>query len=239
MGRRRRRCDVDPEAFQRTLEAVAARFHARPPSPQPPPRPPGPICWGGWRRVPDEQYHSIPPGWSVEEILIASSALGGTFDLRPVQIPASYHAWLQYRRVMENIAAGVVAHDPASVELAVRYIELHFIGSYSGYLRQGLARRLKHVVLLEEQRVRLSRHFANLLRLGERCYEFTEYLRLWRGRISESEFTELEALLRGVPETNQAFAQHVLAKLRPNPAVQPTVPPSAGLPSQAPPARRG
>jgi hypothetical protein len=138
------------------------------------------MTYGGKHQRSFEKYHAIPDGWDVSSIENAYRFLHGAFDIRPLQVPEVSDPWLKYRQTLYNIADGVRANDPACVELAVRFIELHFIGSYAGYIRSLLARRLKHADLAETQKTRLSTHFVGLLRRGERCNEFTDYLRLWR-----------------------------------------------------------
>jgi hypothetical protein len=69
-------------------------------------------------------------------------------------------------------------------ELAIRYIELHYIGSYSGYIRVRLARALRKGELSEPQKDRLNQHFLRLVETGNFTAEFKEYKKLWRGIIS-------------------------------------------------------
>jgi hypothetical protein len=86
-------------------------------------------------------------------------------------------------------------HDFACVELAVRYIELRYIGSYSGFIRARLARALKNADISEGQRSRLNRHFSALFHRGEWSQEWRQYFRLWRRIIREQ---ELEALIKAL-----------------------------------------
>uniref|UniRef100_UPI003752542A hypothetical protein n=1 Tax=Armatimonas sp. TaxID=1872638 RepID=UPI003752542A len=113
------------------------------------------ITYGGRFKVSLETYHGVPTGWSKTELIIAHRTLGGSFDIgSPSWLPDRSPSWLpdrknwlQYRTTLYKIAEGVRAKDPACIELAVRYIELRYIGSYSGYLRTHLARGLKHASL--------------------------------------------------------------------------------------------
>ncbi len=88
--------------------------------------------------------------------------------------------WFAYKRSMYRVADGVKAGDRACVELAIRYIELHHIGSYSGYIRALLARRLKHVELTEDQKRRLIHHFEQIVANRDYRQEFRDYKKLWR-----------------------------------------------------------
>lgn len=107
------------------------------------------------KKIPLEVYHGMPTGWHAEEVFAEHTRLGGTFDLSgpqatepgaPSWMP-DRNAWLQYRETLHRIADGVNVDDPACVELAVRYLELRYIGSYSGYIRSLLSRHLKHATL--------------------------------------------------------------------------------------------
>jgi hypothetical protein len=160
------------------------------------------------KSIPLEIYHGVPQGWRREQVLAEHARLGGTFDLRgpeawepgaPGWMPDRY-GWLQYRATLRQLGDGVLAGDPACVELVIRYIELRHIGSYSGFIRSLLSRRLKHVVLSESQRDRLHRHFLGMVVEGNRTLEFRDYLRLWRRIITPVEFADALAEIRKCPD---------------------------------------
>lgn len=149
--------------------------------------------------IPLEVYHGVPKGWYAPELLSEHKRLGGTFNLSgpeatepgaPCWMPERY-AWLQYRATLYRVGDGVVAKDPACIELAIRYIELRYMGSYSGYLRSLFSRRLKHVTLTATQQSRLHEHFRGLVLCGERSDEFRDYMNLWRLIITEEQRREL------------------------------------------------
>jgi hypothetical protein len=161
------------------------------------------------KAIPLEVYHGVPKGWYANEVIAEHTRLEGTFDISgpeatepgaPSWMPER-KAWLQYRETLYRIGNGVRANDPACIELAVRYIELRHIGSYSGFMRSLLSRRLKHVRLSAEQQKRLHQHFYNLVLSGERTEEYREYLKLWRLFITEDQAREL---LRNVAGSEQA-----------------------------------
>ncbi len=160
------------------------------------------------KSIPLEVYHGVPIGWRRDQILAEHARLGGTFDLAgpeagepgaPAWLP-DRHAWLQYRATLRRLGDGVLARDTACVELVIRYIELRHIGSYSGFLRSLLSRRLKHVVLTPSQKNRLHRHFLKLVVEGDRTLEFRDYLRLWRRIITPVEFADALAEIRKCPD---------------------------------------
>ena len=177
---------------------------------------------GGRYRVPLDVYHGVPTGWTASQILDEHQTLGGTFDLTgpratepgaPAWLP-DRDIWLQYRAMLYRVAEGVRTNDPACVELAVRYIELRYIGSYSGFVRARLSRTLKRASLTKGQKARLVAHFLQLIENGERTQEFREYLRLWRKLLVESELAEIEAKVIQLPN-GQAKAVWLMNQLRP------------------------
>lgn len=157
--------------------------------------------------IPPRIYYGVPGGWHADEIVLEHARLGGDFALAtpaPVEIRSPHRlpeqeGWLHYRQTVHRLADGVRGGDAACVELAIRYIELRHIGSYAGYLRERLARALKHAPLDEAQRRRLHGHFATLCLRGEHTHEFGEYVRLWRRIASAGERTAVVAALGELP----------------------------------------
>ena len=181
--------------------------------------------FGGKYRVQFEVYHGVPTGWAASQVLAEHEKLGGTFSLlgpratepgAPAWLP-DRDGWLQYRAMLYRVAEGVRANDPACVELAIRYIELRYIGSYSGYLRARLSRSLKSATLTTDQKQRLIAHFLNLIEKEERTEEFREYIRLWRKLISVSELSDIEARVNKMPN-GHVKASWLMSQLRLNSA---------------------
>lgn len=138
------------------------------------------------RSIPLEEYHGVPKGWSKDEILEHHRKLGGEFCIdgedakepgAPAFLPDRYN-WLQYRITLYRVSDGVREDDTACVELAIRYIELNYIGSYSGFIREKLARALKSATLSSSQANRLKKHFQMLVDIKECFEEFSEYKKL-------------------------------------------------------------
>lgn len=138
------------------------------------------------RNIPLEIYHGVPKGWSRSELVATHKSLGGTFPIAAVEatepgapswMPERYN-WLQYRETLRGIAKGIKAGESACVELAIRYIELNYIGSYSGFLRARFARLLKSRSLSETQASRLNKHFEFLIQNKQCLREFKEYNKL-------------------------------------------------------------
>ena len=181
------------------------------------------------RKIPLEIYHGVPKGWYANEIAAEHARLGGTFSIAgpeatepgaPSWMPER-NAWLQYRGTLYRVGDGIAFGDPACVELAIRYIELRYIGSYSGFVRALFSRRLKHVVLSDSQRIRLHRHFAALVLNDERTDEFRDYVKLWRRIVTDKELEDFLGVLRAQPD-GERRAQELEALLRPGTAVSRT-----------------
>ena len=136
--------------------------------------------------IPLEIYHGVPKGWTKREILDRHRELEGKFSIdsedaiepgAPSFLPDRYN-WLQYRQTLYRVCEGVRESDPACVELAIQYIELNYIGSYSGFIREKLARALKSIVLSNVHVSRLKTHFQRLIDRKECFEEFSEYKKL-------------------------------------------------------------
>ena len=136
--------------------------------------------------IPLELYHGVPAGWFKNEILREHERLGGKFCIdgedatepgAPAFLPDRYN-WLQYRQTLYRVGDGVRNNDQACIEIAIRYIELNYIGSYSGFIREKLARALKSISLSPTQEKRLLMHFKNLIKNNECFEEYKEYKKL-------------------------------------------------------------
>ena len=156
------------------------------------------ITYGGRFEVRLEVYHGVPLGWSEANLVATHRALGGTFLISGSQATEpgapnwmpDRENWLQYRRTLYRIVDGVRAGDPACVELAVRFIELRYIGSYSGFIRARMASVLKHSKLSPNQKSRLNRVFISIVRSRDYTEEFNSYAKLWR-RIAQPDALKL------------------------------------------------
>lgn len=138
------------------------------------------------RNTPLEIYHGVPKGWSKTELLSLHIELGGTYSINcaeakepgaPSWMPDRYN-WLQYRETLREIAKGIKQSDTACIEIAIRYIELDYFGSYSGFIKARFARLIKSQQLSSTQKSRLTKHFQFLIK-NKQCFEeFKEYNKL-------------------------------------------------------------
>jgi hypothetical protein len=135
-------------------------------------------------------YHGVPKGWSADILFGRHANLGGTYPISDFEIGkwaapsfmTERYEWLRYRQTLYRIADGIRAKDAACAEMAIQYIELNYIGSYSGFIRARLARCLKHADLTKPQKRRLNTHFLKIIIERNYTGEFNEYRALW-GRI--------------------------------------------------------
>jgi hypothetical protein len=155
-------------------------------------------------KIPLAIYHGIPLGWRSYEILEQHAQLCPAHELilpdvtepgSPPWLP-DRKEWLQYRAALYEVARGVAAGDPACIELAICFIELRYLGSYSGFIREKLARRLANARLTDTQKTRLHRHFENLVLEQERTQEFRAYAKVWGRIITSAQRTEVLAKLK-------------------------------------------
>ena len=153
-------------------------------------------------------YAAVPSGWLAHQIRAVHTQLGGTADLSLSQTCTFWPEWHQYRETIYRIADGITAGDNTCKEIAVRYLILNYFGSYSGYLRELLARRLKHAALTEAQQVRLHQHFSALLLSGAQQRELKECAKLWRLLATADQLLSLAAdVCNARPEIRQRFTR--------------------------------
>jgi hypothetical protein len=134
-----------------------------------------------------KHYHGVPEGWSADILFGRHANLGGTYPISDFEIEkwaapsfmTERYEWLRYRQTLYRISDGIREKDAACAEIAVQYIELHYIGSYSGFVRARLARALKHADLTKQQRNRLNAHFLKIVVERNYTEEFCEYHTLW------------------------------------------------------------
>jgi hypothetical protein len=175
--------------------------------------------WGGKHDLTFEEYHSVPQGWQPPAVIETHRALGGTFDVASSPRAAiDSRGRSDYRALWYNIADGIRAGDAACAEIAIRFIEEHLIVSYSGFARARLARALKGAKLSAPQKKRLSAHFLLLLEKGDKCEEFSEYLRLWPGVIDEADRERARAAFAKLGYAQTPFGQKLEAALSPRSA---------------------
>jgi hypothetical protein len=171
--------------------------------------------------IPVEIYHGVPKGWYAHEIVAQHIALRGTFSIEtpeprepgaPSWMPER-KAWLYYRATMYRLADGVRAGDAACAELAIRYIELNYIGSYSGFIRSKLARSLVNAALDARQKRRLNDHFYELVVTSRYSEEFANYIRVWRRTITDKMLTDLKSHGDNKAKNSQVKLAELIAKL--------------------------
>ncbi len=171
------------------------------------------------RQLTLEDYHGVPAGWRAEEIAATHAGLSGTFPITAIELgrwsaPAwmpDREAWLRHMAILNRVAEGVRAGDAACVELAIRYIELQHIGSYSGYRRAKLARSLKHAAMTEPQRSRLNALFLRHVRDRDYTIEVRDYWPVWHRIVDTPTADAIAALLAA--RASSRYTGHLTALL--------------------------
>ncbi|HEX6591850.1 MAG TPA: hypothetical protein VF050_07615 [Moraxellaceae bacterium] len=179
------------------------------------------ITLGGRYRIPVAQYQAVPSGWTAPEIQGMQDMLRGGFALNVAGADDPYgpawmkdrKGWPMYRATLDRVVAGLKAGDAGCREIALRYIELRYIGSCSGYLRGRMAKVLRRdaAALDARQRRRLEDHFLLLLERGEHTHEFQQYLRLWRAIASDKTVGRLRRV--AMTDERRAWLMQRLAKV--------------------------
>lgn len=156
----------------------------------------------GKYKISSEQYRTVPPAWAPEELLRRHHQLGGRADIATQpRLAIDERGRTDYRNLWYNLADGIRAGDEACIELAVAFIEARVIVSYSGFARQRLAKALYRAPLSKSQQRRLSAHFLALLEAGDKCEEFSAYLRLWPLVITAADRKRAFELLSAQPSS--------------------------------------
>jgi len=82
--------------------------------------------------------------------------------------------------IMNSVVEGIILGDKACIQLAVDYIEDNIMSPTTGYLRERMARSLRHVDLTPYQKESLAKTFLNQLSTQSINKEFKEYIRLFK-----------------------------------------------------------
>lgn len=154
--------------------------------------------------------------WSVEAVKQRYSdlriLLGGVegFEL----IPRNYTnrggiTWIY--NIMDAVVDGVQLGDNACVQLSIDYITDNIMGSTTGYIRERMARALRHAELKEHQKKQLAEVFLNQLARRDLHKEFKEYSRLFKTIGIEPYRKEIEKYASSEKQYIQRAAQRLLA----------------------------
>ncbi len=154
--------------------------------------------------------------WSVEAVKQRYSdlriLLGGVegFELNPrMYTNKSGFTWIY--NVMNAVVDGVQLGDNACVQLSIDYIEDNIMCSTTGYIRERMARALRHVELKEHQKKQLAEVFLNQLEDQNLYKEFKEYSRLFKTIGIEPFRKEIEKYASSEKQYIQRAVQKLLA----------------------------
>ena len=113
--------------------------------------------------------------------------------------------------IIDAVADGIQLEDNACIELAVDYINDNVMDSTTGYIRERIARSLRHVELTEDQKKRLASSFLMQLEHQDLHKEYKVYIRLFKTIGIEPYRKEIEKYLNSKKEFIQRAATKLLA----------------------------
>lgn len=154
--------------------------------------------------------------WSVEAVrqryTELRTRLGGAegFELTPRTYTNKQGITWTYN-IMDAVADGVQLGDRACIQLAIDYIEDNILGSTTGYIRERMARSLRHADLEEHQKKQLASVFLMQLKQGNLRKEFKEYSRLFKTIGIEPYRKEIEKYASSQRQYIQRAARRLLA----------------------------
>lgn len=131
-------------------------------------------------------YDYNPPGkWSVALVQQRYAQLCdkfGTIEGFELQCRTytNYQGASWIYNIMQSVVDGLQLGCKACIELSVQYIEDSPMSPHSGYIRERMARALRHVDLSDSQKLRLSEIFMLQLKSHGLKKEFREYIRLFK-----------------------------------------------------------
>ena len=85
------------------------------------------------------------------------------------------------------------------------------MGSTTGYIRETLARKLRHIELTENQKETLANVFINQLKSGKILKEYKEYIRLFKSIGVHPYKKEIEPYMSSKQEYIKRAAKRLMA----------------------------
>lgn len=100
------------------------------------------------------------------------------FDLQPKIYSQCSKTWVF--NIMDSVADRIGSNDKACIELSVSYFEANVMISNSGYIREGMARKLRQIELTHKQKQRLATTFIRHLKNRALLQEYKTYIQLFK-----------------------------------------------------------
>lgn len=145
--------------------------------------------------------------WSIVEREIRNGVNGkrrassSTLRMMPWPFPA-----------VSTLRALLARHDPATIEMAVRFLEVDPWFFRSGYIKAELMRQLQRVAFTDELRRRLQRVILNRIQSNKTPREFRWYGRLAR-TVTDAGFQKEVAALVGFSSVRGMHARWILEQI--------------------------
>jgi hypothetical protein len=151
-----------------------------------------------------------PGDWSLEGVrrrYAEAAQRSGQTEVRDLTLPElSSSGQRGVNPVIERVIAGAKDGDPASIEVAVQFVESGHRQAFGRILHANAARALKQASLTKGQAERLRHRILSMLVDGDVPHEFHAYVRLLRKIGLDNTWPEIRAR---VDEGNRYVMRHV------------------------------
>jgi hypothetical protein len=128
-----------------------------------------------------DRYYTPPEAWSYEQIRINYLRLASSYKVaKPLPFEHEGQDLSKLKQALGEISLGIKSQDPACLQLAVDFVTAPVYFHYSGYLRAGMARRLKQIPLPASHAQRLQSGLLKLFRTGKFGPEYLSFVALLR-----------------------------------------------------------
>lgn len=129
-------------------------------------------------------YHEVPPEWAANHLIETYARLVKSFHVdSPRNLGVSVvHPLVQARHALHQLSLGIKSNDQACIWLSAQFVASTSYFSGSGYLKAGMARRLKQSTLDEQTK--------DVIRKGA--------LQSWSQGLYRQDWRELHGLLRHI-----------------------------------------
>lgn len=147
----------------------------------------------------NDAYYCPPVKWSLAEVRQRYARLASSYKVAdPLSLEYPYESDLiKLKYALWDISAAIKRRDDAAIEIAIEFVLSDVFFHYSGYIRAGMARRLKSAGLPETANERLRRGLLRLFSSGSFGPEHKDFARLLRGIGLGSMEAQYRKLLQG------------------------------------------
>lgn len=137
--------------------------------------------------IKSDSYHNPPDEWSFESI---KTRYFEAIDKANAQASINFDAIEQYpelikiKKTLQLISYALKSNDAGAIEVSVTFVTSPVYFHYSGYIRETMARRLKHCSMTIEQQKAIISGVESIIKNKQFSYEFKEISKLYN-RVKE------------------------------------------------------